>query len=261
MDAVWQVIKTAKAMIFSQGQLLGLFLIALIFLFLSEKRKNKALFVYCLLALIFIGNPFVANDLIDFYFPAGEYWYAFLLLPIGAICAYCFVEAVNMQKKDRKWLVFIALVFICYLAGIGLGNRENLQKNTTRAYVDEEYLNLFLKMDVEGEPIILLANDEILESARAYSTVILMPYEVTLVNQSREVTVQFYGDDLMLLHAQMQDPLNCLGNITKTSRRYQCNYLILPIEADERWEMENGGYRVLYETEDWVLYHDETRGK
>ena len=258
MAAVWQVIKGAWGSIASNGQLMGLLLIGMIFLFMVESKKNKALFTYCLLALLFLWSPFAANDLIAFYLPEEEYWYAFLLLPVLAVCGYCFVEAVEMQKKGKeRWIVFLALLFICYLAGSGLGSRGNITKATNRAYVEEEYLELFAKMDVEGEPIVLIADDDILESARAYSTMILMPYEVTLINQPREVVSQFYAADLILVHDQMQDPVDCLGNITATSKRYQCNYLVLPIEADDRWTMENGGYRVLFESENWVLYHDE----
>ena len=258
MAAVWQVIKGAWELITSNGQFMGLLLIAMIFLFLVESGKNKALFGYCLIAFLFLWSPFTANDLIAFYLPGGEYWYAFLLLPVAAVCGCCFVQAVEIQEKGKKrWLVFLALLFICYLAGSGLGNRGNIAKAANRAYVKEEYLELFANMNVEGEPIVLMADNEILESARAYSTVILMPYEVSLINQPAEVVSQFYGDDLVLVHDQMQDPVDCLGNITATCRRYQCNYLILPIEADDRWAMENGGYRVLFENENWVLYHDD----
>lgn len=258
MAAIWQVIKSAWELITLSGQFMGLLLIGMIFLFLVESRKNKALFSYCLVAFLLLWSPFVANDFVAFYLSPEEYWYAFLVLPVLAVCAYCFVQAVELQEKGKKrWLVFLALLFICYLAGSGLGSRGDIRKTTNRSYVKEEYLELFVKMDIEGEPIVLMANDEILENARAYSTVILMPYEVSLINQPREVSAQFYGDDLILIHGQMQDPANYLGNITATARRYQCNYLIMPIEADDRWAMENGGYRVLFEDENWILYHDE----
>lgn len=257
MAAVFQIVKDTWNTVNSTGQYIGLFLIAVIFLFIVENKKNKLLFSYCLLALILVLNPFTANNLMSFYFPAGEYWYAFLLLPVIAVCSYCFAEAVSMQEgRKDKIIVFFTLILIALIGGRFLNGKDDLNPNTNRAYIDDEYLQLFDAMDVEGEPIILFANDQIMESARAYSQYIGLPYEVTLINQPAEVVGQFYGDDLVLGHAQMQQPVDCLGNITTVARAYQCNYLILPLEADERWAMENGGYEVLEETGHYVLYHD-----
>lgn len=257
MAAVFQIVKSAWSTINSAGQYMGLFFIGVIFLFIVENKRNKMLFSYCLLALLLVLNPFTANNLMSFYFPAGEYWYVFLLLPVIAVCSYCCVEAVFVQEKKKDKLVtFFALVLIAIIGGKFINGTEGMSPNTNRAYIADEYLQLFDAMNVEDEPIVLLANDDIMESARAYSQYIGLPYEVTLINQPAEVVAQFYGDDLVLGHSQMQQPLNCLGNITTLARAYQCNYLILPLEADERWAMENGGYEVLKETEQYVLYHD-----
>lgn len=257
MAAVFQVVKNTWDTINSAGQYMGLFLVAFIFLFVVENKKNKMLFSYCLLALVLVFNPFTANNLMSFYVSSGEYWYVFLLLPVIAICAYCCTEAVLMQeKKQDRLITFLALALIAVVGGRMMNDNTGLTKCENRAYIADEYLQLFEEMNIEGEPVVLLANDDIMESARAYSQNIGLPYEVTLINQPAEVVEQFYGADLVLIHGQMQQPFNCLGNITKTARTYQCNYLILPLEADERWEMENGGYEVLTETEEYVLYHD-----
>lgn len=257
MAEVFRIIKSSWNMLNSAGQYMGLFLVAFIFLFIVENKKNKLLFSYCLLALVLVFNPFTANNLLSFYLTPEEYWYAFLLLPVIPVCAYCCTEAVAMQEKKKdKIIVFFALVFIAVIGGKMMNGGDFLAKNDNRAYIADEYLQLFAKMNVEGEPIVLLADDAIMESARAYSQNIGLPYEVTLMNQPSEVVAQFYSADLVLGHSQMQAPLNCLGNITTVARAYGCNYLILPLEADERWAMEEGGYEVLVETKRYVLYHD-----
>ena len=257
MAAVFQIVKSAWDALNSAGQFMGLFFIAFIFLFIAENNKNKQLFSYCLLALILVLNPFTANNLLSFYFKTEEYWYVFLLLPVIPICAYCCTESVMMQEKKKdKIIVFLALVLIALIGGRAMNGVDGLVRNDNRAYIADEYLQLFMEMDVEGEPIVLLADDAIMESARAYSQNIGLPYEVTLMNQPADVIEQFYSADLVLVHSQMQAPLNCLGNITTVARAYRCNYLILPLEADERWAMEEGGYEVLAQTEQYVLYHD-----
>lgn len=256
MAAVFQIIKSAWETVNSAGQSLGLFLIAFIFLFLAENKKNRMLFAYCLLALALILNPFTANNLLCFYLPAEEYWSAFLLLPVTGVCAYCTTEAVMMREKKRdRLLTFLALAGIAVIAG-GLMSGGHRAKSENRAYIEDEYLDMFEKMNIEDEPVVMLANDDIMESARAYSQYIGLPYEVTLISQPPEVVEQFYGADLVLLHDQMQQPINQLGNITATAKNYQCNYLILPLEADDRSAMKYGGYEVLTETENYVLYHD-----
>lgn len=256
MATVFQIIKNTWNMINSAGQYMGLFLVAFIFLFVVDNKKNRMLFSYCLLALILVFNPFTANNLMSFYIASDQYWYVFLLLPVIGICAYCFVEAVTEQRSctDRV-IVFISLILIALIAGRVMNQNTYLQTCENRAYISDEYLQLFQEMNIEGESVVLLANDDIMENARAYSQYIGLPYEVPLIN-SVEVAQQLYGEALILLHGQMQQPSSCLGNITTTARNYQCNYLILPLEADERWEMEYGGYEVLKETENYVLYHD-----
>ena len=257
MAEVLQLVKTAWDSINASGQYMGLFLVAFIFLFVVDNKKNRVLFAYCLLALVLVFNPFTANNLLSFCLPDNVYWYAFLLLPVIPVCAYACVEAVSLQeKKIDKWIVSVVLALIAGVAGNFMNDNPSAVAVENRACISQEYLDMFSEMNIEGEPIVLLANDDIMESARAYSTNIGLPYEVTLINQPWEVAQQFYDANLSLVHGQMQNPLNCLGNITAIARKYQCNYLVLPIEADERSAMEHGGYEVLLETEKYVLYHD-----
>jgi hypothetical protein len=257
MAAFFQIVRDTFTTINMSGQVMGLFLAAVIFLFMIDNRKNRMLFGYCILALILIFNPFTANNLISFYFPWYDYWQVFLLLPVIAVCAYVFVEVTGMQKNRRnQWIVAAALIVIVLMSGGLLSDGNGLTRNTNRAYIDEEYLELFSKMNMEGEPIVLLANDDIMDSARAYSQYIGLPYEVTLMNQSEEVTEQFFKQDLITVHQQIQQPAFYLGNITTVARKYQCNYLILPLDSDDRAAMESGGYMVLKETEGYVLYYD-----
>jgi hypothetical protein len=54
----------------------------------------------------------------------------------------------------------------------------------------------------------------------------------------------------------MADPTDNLGGLIQISRAHQCNFLVLPLEADDREAMTYGGYEVLYEDETYVLYHD-----
>lgn len=215
------------------------------------------LFAYCLLALLLVFNPFTANNLLSFYFTADNYWSAFLLLPVIAVCAYCGTKVLWMQERKRdKIAVFFALLLIAVMTGGVPRDDSNIIKNENRAYLPDEYVSMFEKMNISDEPVVLLANDDIMESARAYSANIGLPYEVTLIQQSADVVKQFYSDDLVLVHTQMQQPVNLLGNITSTARAYRCNYLILPLEADDRSAMEYGGYEALAETEHYVLYYD-----
>lgn len=257
MAEILQIIKNTWESISFSCQYIGLFLAAFIFLFVVENSKNKVLFAYCLLALILILNPFTANDLLTFWLSESSYWYAFLVLPIIPICAYVCVEAVSLQeKKTGKWIVFWTLVLIVAVAGNVMNGNATKVAVENRAYIQQEYLDMFSEMNIEGEPVVLLANDDIMESARAYSVNIGLPYEVSLINQSKTAVDLLYSANLVLVHGQMQNPVNCLGNITATARAYQCNYLILPLEADDRGVMEYAGYEVLLETEKYVLYHD-----
>lgn len=257
MYEVFKIVKSNWDLINSSGQYLGLFLVAFIFLYMVDNKRNKMLFGYSTIALIILFSPFSANNIMTFWPEFQEYWYAFLLLPVIPVCAYVCTQAVMMPEKYKdKWIAFASLVLVAIVAGSLTNGNDNLVKVDNRAGVSDECLALIQAMNVPGEPVILCADDTVMESARAYTNVINEPYEVSLMNSSEEVAMSFYSSNLILLHDYMKQPELALGGIVTLSREANCNYLVLPYEADDRDAMTGGGYELLLETENYILYHD-----
>lgn len=257
MSEVFQIVKNSWDTTNAAGQYMGLFVVAFIFLFVVESKKNKVLFSYCLLALVLVFNPFTANNLMTFWPGLSEYWYTFLLLPVVPICAYVCVETIALQKNQSdKWVVFGALVLIAAVGGILMNSTANLSKVENRAGISDECLQMIQVMGESGEPVMLCADDNTLESVRAYTSAINTPYEVSMIAQPEEIASAFYGGAMIELHRNMQSSEKQLTTIVELSRNVGCNYLSIPVTIDDREAMVASGYEAKLETVNYVLYRD-----
>ena len=118
--------------------------------------------------------------------------------------------------------------------------------------IPQPYQEIIAEIPLESN-VKVLAPDEILACLRAQSTEINLIYEVNLI-QSDDAE-EYYDSGICSLHHSMQDIRNRLGQIVRIAEGNQCNYLVIPLDTDERWEMEQGGYIVLKETDEFVLYY------
>ncbi len=98
----------------------------------------------------------------------------------------------------------------------------------------------------------LLAPNDILRYVRSQNEQINFLYEVPYVDSVYKES--YYDQKVCSVFESMKAPQNCLGGIVPVATGNQCDCLILKLSADERWEMENGGFEAIKETSNYVLY-------
>lgn len=178
-----------------------------------------------------------------------------LILPIVPVVSLGLTKMyVSMcgQKKETISKIFYPVLFILMLEGV----YENFYI-TRSPDVDEmipgEYKEI-LECLPDMETTKILASDDLLWYIRAKSKDVELLYEAAYMNSA--LSGYYYDAAVCAVHKDMQEPTGKLGNIVRTMKGNGCNYLILPLKADERWAMEQNGYSVKYENEDYVLYED-----
>lgn len=116
-----------------------------------------------------------------------------------------------------------------------------------------DYCDIIAGIPVDAPGTKVLASDEIMQYLRAESLNVGLLYEIGII--SSDVADQYYDPAVCGLYKDMQDPKDRLGQIVRIMKGHQCNYLIIPLEADERWEMEQSGSSVIRENDKFVLYY------
>lgn len=220
-----------------------------------KKWKNSALFFlvfFFLFVLFFLINPWTRNNVIDLWYEKEEYRLLFSGLPIIPACAYCLSAVPQWMKEKNRIAGIITMIFLMSFFITIIGENNQINRKKSEGIIPQSYKEIIAEIPLESN-VKVLAPDEILTCLRTQSTEINLIYEVNLIQSDR--AEKYYDLAVCSLHHIMQDPKNHLGQIVQMAKGNQCNYLVIPLETDERWEMEQGGYIVLKETDEFVLYY------
>lgn len=261
MDDCINAVREIWDTIGDSGQYMALAMLAIVVLLLKKTRNGSVLIKYTLLSWLIIFNPIVFFVCNRFGADYTTYWKLSLALMPIVICAYCATEIIVIQEKRKEKLISI-LMLVALVVIAGSLKNENIKSeyDTFDMEVVDEAISLLEFVDCESR-VVLLANDNIMEVARAYNDNICFPYSVLNLKRQSDLMHSEKDGSLITLHEQIQDPTYYLGNITRVARAHQCNYIVLPHEADERSAMEHGGYVALGETDNYVIYFDTLLGK
>lgn len=225
------------------GRLLIGFL-ALVILYLFERKDEHAvLFAWYCIAAWFV-SLFLPDSL------------QLSILPIVPLCAYALVCFCDGKQKKTKVVSAAFLILICLLGLCG-GLRRGCANNTDDL-IPEEYRKMIALLPDSADTKVL-AGDDILTCIRAKSAAVNLLYEPAYINSN--LSAEYYDAAVRAVHEDLQEPNGKIGNIVRVMEGNQCNYLILPTDADERWAMEQNGFAVVYESQDYVMYSSNDRIK
>lgn len=212
----------------------------LLYLFDCRDRYAGLLTGYCV--IMWFASVFLGLD-------------AVLILPIAPVIGFVLVKIYMSGCRTGKGYIHkLFCPLLCVLILVGTYINFGIMRNSDiEEMMPEEYKQILDYLpDIETTKI--LAPDDLLWYIRAKSKDIGMLYEVSCINSS--LADRYYDAAVCAVHRDMREPEGKLGNIVQTMRGNGCNYLILPVKADERWAMEQNGYMVKYENRDYVLYED-----
>lgn len=239
-------IKSSYEQFIGGGMYFALFLISMLYICIKEKDRNKKiLFVYFpILVFIVITNP-IFNLVSSVVFTVNTYSRLFWLLPLGIVIGYAGVLAVGEGKQEIEKVGICISLFVI----IALSGKFYFDKNGTFV----EFGNLY-KLPDESVLIAQLIGTDEEENKKA-----LVPGELTPYIRQIDASIELlYGrePDTAYWNNPLATELDN-GNveyIAKVLEEKGCQYVVFKRATVMREPIQNYGFEMINETENYVIY-------
>jgi len=230
------------------GLIVILFLAALIYLLMNEKRKPmRILFVYSPITILLI----YFNPLFFRFFAkmVGEeiYFRICWLLPMTVVIAYTVVSICEKMNGLKRICFVSAAVMIVMVSGKSVYSSPLYSTAENCYHVPQKVVDICDAIKVDGREVMAVFPDEFLLYVRQYSPFVCMPY-------GREVIQGVYNE---LRSVIMSEEIE-VEHLAELAKAYTCHYVILPEERVLVGEMEDFGYELFDTMHGYVIYKDTT---
>lgn len=225
------------------------FLISLIYLLVTEKRKPvRILFLYVpVILLLLFFNPLFARLV---YGVAGDeiYYRILWLLPITVVIAFGAVTLYSRVKGRGKHALLLCLAALVAVSGSYIYSNPFFHKAENLYHMPQSVVDICDAIEVEGREVMAVFPAELLQYVRQYSPVICMPY-------GREITVERWSH-LSELYDEMEAEEIDPGRLAQQAKLEMCHYVILPEDKKINGDLEQYDYRVFDRIGGYVIYRD-----
>ena len=226
------------------GLVIGLFLMALTYLFFCEKRKTRRiLFVYTpIILFLLIFNPLFAR-LFAWVLGSETYFRLFWLLPYLMVLPYT-VVLIAEQRKGWKPVLVVALTGGLIAVSGKLVYSNPLYSRAENIYhVPSCVVDISDAIEVPGREVMALFPKELVLYVRQYSPLVCMPY-------GREIYMGEWNDLVDVMEKEKID----LDALLPLARESGCHYIIL--RRDKEIVGDTAGLQLFYETEEYFVFRD-----
>lgn len=239
------------------GLLMALFLLALVFLFITEKdKKCRVLFVYLpLTVLLLFFFPLFRKIYVRLMGEGTTYYRMLWLIPMGVIIAYAGVKLAGIVwEKKNVWYKRLVLVLLCaavVLCGKYVYTSQYLSKAENLYHLPQNVIDICdLIAPEEGEERVwAVFPTELVYFVRQYDTNIQLAY-------GREFVEPIWGyyDEI---HEVMNQPESIdIEKLLSLSRERYCMYLVLPNNKEVSESPEEFGLELLGVVDGYPVYRD-----
>lgn len=222
------------------------FLLAVLYLFFSEKRKpRRILFVYMpVIVLLLFFNPLFTKL---FYSLVGEeiYFRICWLLPIIVVIAYS-VVVISDQLKGKMAVCFVTVSLALAVLSGKLVYSSPLYSGAENIYhVPDSVVHICDSIVVPGREVMAVFPKEMLLYVRQYSSLVCMPY-------GREVLMGMDND----LYSVMESDTVDMELLVSMARDQACHFVVLRQEQRLEGKPEAYGWVLVLETDGYAVYRD-----
>ncbi len=230
------------------------FLLAVIYLFVNEKRKYvRIFFVYMPVNLLLLYfNPLFAKLLFEML--DDEIYYRLLwLLPITPVIAYTCVCICEKVKESRgggmAGAMALCMAVVIAFSGSFIYNSPFFYKAENKYHMPDSVVHICDAIIVPGREVMAAFPPEFVQFVRQYSPLVCMPY-------GRETIVKNWGFESEIYDLMTAEEID-LEALNRAVLEQRCHYVILHSGrkvkgnfADYKWVLfcETDGYSV-YRTE------------
>jgi hypothetical protein len=240
-----------------QGLITVWFLLSVIYLFITEKKKEiRVMFVYFpIVILLLFFNPWFAG--IIYSVLDEEIYYRLLwMLPVTIVIAYTIVSVWSkLSDKNtgknlctKKTCFAMAAVLLIAVSGRFIYTDTYFHPAENIYHVPECVVEICDAIELEGREVTAVFPSELLQYVRQYSGTVCMPY-------GREVLVDRWNvfNDL---YALMESDLVDAQALTSEARSQKCVYIVLPDDKKITGSMEACDFMEFYRTDGYIVYID-----
>lgn len=233
------------------GLVMILFLLALIYLYIHEKRKPfRILLIYTpIIVLLFFFNPLFFKF---FYGVVGDeiYFRICWLLPITVVIAYAIVMICDALKGKMKGCFALVAMVVVMVSGKLVYSSQLYSKAENIYHMPQAVVDICDAIEIEGREVVAAFPNELLLYVRQYSPLVCMPY-------GREVLLGRDNDYNELNQVMMSDEIE-VEKLATLAKQYKCHYIVIPEERILLGDMSAYDYEVFERMHGYIIYKDLT---
>lgn len=254
MGNMWSWVIAQYKEYIGTGMIAGLFLVALVWLFVSEKNKTtRIIFIYMpVVVLVLFFCPVFAR--IVYMFTGDEIYYRLLwLVPVVPVLAYAAVRLMQQCAGKKRLVVGAALGGIMIVSGSFVYKSPHLLKAENPYHVPEAVVQICDALEVEGEWVKAAFPEEMIPYVRQYSPWINMPYGIEMLINQWSV----WGFQSDLYEALRENPLD-VKKITALAKEQGCDYVIFANWKKLSEDFEAYGFELFGEINGYTVYQNSS---
>lgn len=228
------------------GLVMGLFLMALIYLFFCEKRQaRRILFVYTpMILLLLIFDPLFVW-MIERVLGLETYFRLFWLLPYLMVLPYTAVLIVEQMKGWKAALAGVLAVGLIVVSGKPVYSNPLYSRAENIYHVPDCVVEICDAIEVPGREVMAVFPQELILYVRQYSPVVCMPF-------GREIFMGVYDG----MNFAMEQKVIDLEVLLPLTREKGCHFIVLRRDKEIVGDTQAAGLTVFYETEEYCVYRD-----
>ena len=231
------------------GIIVILFLAAIIYLFLNEKKKEARIaFVYVpVITLVLFFNPLFAR--LVYRVLEDEIYYRVLwLLPVSMVLAYTAADLYAKLKMKRRLIFALGAMLLVVASGSFIYSNPFFHRAENIYHVPQSVVDICDAIEVEGREVMAVFPIEMLQYVRQYSPTVCMPY-------GREMTVERWFNENELMEV-LESEHPSASELSTLARNQGCIYIVFSAEKVVDGKLEEHGYEKFAEIDGYVIYKD-----
>lgn len=251
---MWSTVVSHLTSYIGWGIIFIYYLVALVYLFVTEKRKERRiLFIYMpLIVLIIFLLPVTAMAMERF--ADDEVYYRLLwILPISITLAAAVTETIIKLKGKAKVFALAGALALIILGGRLIYTDTRFSVAENEYHVPQEVADICDALVIQGREIRVAFPKEMLVYVRQYTPLIVMPYGWD--------DLKYKGEEKSdsKLRELLEKPAIDAEMVGKEADETSCHYIILNEEKPIAGEPESYGLEEYMHIDGYVIYKNVDR--
>ncbi len=229
------------------GYLAGLYLFALLYLWLTEKDKGRrAVLVYApTLLLVMFFCPLFRKVFVRLLEDSETYYRLLWLLQMSVVTAYGLIRLCGRHRRIGLAVICIAIV----ACGNYVYDSENITKAENAYHLPQVAIDIVDLIEPEEGRITVLVPADLIYFVRQYSTNIELPY-------GREMLIARWDYYHAMYEAMEEADMIEAASFTELAREYPCAYIVLKEDRQIDEPLTDYGYELCDRVGEYLIYRD-----